>query len=153
MSDKDYCLSTLPSSQQQRKHHSGRSILHLDCCVWYTDQNTLQITAVRALWVVESLVWQRVSLSLNVHYYPSLSASLLPVDAPLRRSSITHTARTSYTISLKFSASRQETKTHVAGQRKTEEVLKFLNQGANIVFLTTEKYIRILQKTPDWLKK
>lgn len=31
MRDEDDCLSALPSSQQQRKHRSGKSVLHSDC--------------------------------------------------------------------------------------------------------------------------
>ena len=49
MRDKDDCLSALPSSQQQRKHHSGKSVLHSDCSLQsgqHTAQNTLHITTV-----------------------------------------------------------------------------------------------------------
>lgn len=67
---------------------------------------------------VHPLVSKHVSLSLNVHYYHSLSAPLSIVGAPFRRSCITHTANTSYTISSEFGAWVKHTLTYTRGRVK-----------------------------------
>lgn len=102
MRDKNDCLSALPSSKQQRKHHSGKSVLHCDCSL-KSVQHTQKLSCLTALQVVKSLCIAASEFVTKVHYYHSLSASLFPVDAPLNSSSISHTGSTSYTISLDFS--------------------------------------------------
>lgn len=104
--DDDVCPPFLPPNNSGNIIQGSPSftLTALTECTTQSSKHSSDHNCLSALWVVKSLVWQWVSLSLNVHYYHSLSASLFPVDAPLRRSSITHTASTSYTISLEFSA-------------------------------------------------
>lgn len=65
MRDRDGCLSTLPSSQQQRKHHSGKSVLHSDCSLLSKHNSKPSPVCLTAPWVVKSLVRQWLSLSLK----------------------------------------------------------------------------------------